>query len=130
MWQVPAPTPCDFASQLASLETWVRSLDPPQLKPWRRVEVVEDQLSQSQTPDWDSGVPPEDFRHRWAVITATVDRDWIKLHAEGVRGETLIVSVEWYASDDPNHRRQRPVSANFSGPFRGGPGWNHLRSRG
>jgi hypothetical protein len=87
------------------------------------VLVVEDLLG-TGTPDWDSGVPPEDFELRWAIIVSTDARDWINVHAEGVRDETLIVSVEWIASDDFDHRRERPVSINFSGPPNRGPAWD------
>ena len=75
-------------------------------------------------------MPPEDFGRRWAVITSTVDRDWINLDAEGVRDETLIVTVEWFASNDPELRRERPILVNLSGPAREGPAWNLVRSRG
>lgn len=87
---------------------------------WNRVGLVDEPLPGDETQLDAVALTLDEFQPMWEGIVAAGARDWVNLHAVGVRDDELLVAVEHFS--EPLGARPVPldnISVNLSGPSSG-----------
>lgn len=102
-----------FCEELAAYEEWLRSIYREADFAWRRVSVVERRHDLKS-----NGRETQDlrgFETRFAAILQSTTHGWVNLSAVTIRGDMLVVAVEWAGDDDGGRSSGQQVSVNWSG---------------